>query len=55
MGAELSIHVMRPGRIHVSTQRAGHDVGGDTGMAMPAVVVSEVVLLAARRGAGGAG
>ena len=46
MGAELSIHVMQPGRIHVSTHRADHDVAGDTGMAMPAVVGTSVVLLA---------
>jgi hypothetical protein len=45
VGAELSIHVMRPGRIRVSTRRVGHDVGGDSGMAMPAVVVTSVVLL----------
>ncbi len=46
VGAELNIHVMRPGRIRVSIHRADRDVGRDTGMAMPAVVVTSVVLLA---------
>ena len=29
VGAELVIHIMRPGRIRVSTRRAGRDVGGE--------------------------
>jgi len=45
VGAELVIHVRRPGRIRVSIHRADRDVAGDTGMAMPAVVVTSVVLL----------
>ena len=53
MGAELVIHVMRPGRIRVSTRRADRDVGAEAGMVMPAVVVTSVVMLGAGRGAGG--
>ena len=52
VGAELSIHVKRPGCIRVSTRRADRDVAGDTGMAMPAVVVTSVVLPGPARGAG---
>jgi hypothetical protein len=52
VGAELRIHVMRPGRIRVSTHRADHDVAGDPGMAMPAVVGTSVVLPGPARGAG---
>jgi hypothetical protein len=52
VGAELVIHVMRPGRIRVSTRRADRDVGGKAGMAMQVVVVTAVVLLGLVRGAG---
>jgi hypothetical protein len=45
VGAELVIHVMRPGCIRVSTHRADRDVGGGAGMAPSAVVVTSVVLL----------
>jgi hypothetical protein len=45
VGAELSIHVMPPGRIRVSTRRADRDVGGELGMAPPVVVGTSVVLL----------
>jgi limonene-1,2-epoxide hydrolase len=40
VGAELVIHVMRPGRIRVSTRRADRDVAGEAGMAMQLVVVT---------------
>jgi hypothetical protein len=40
VGAELVIHVMRPGRIRVSGHRADRDVGGKAGMATQAVVVT---------------
>jgi hypothetical protein len=53
VGAELLIHVMRPGCIRVSTRRADRDVGGKAGMAMQAVVGTSVVLLGSGRGAGG--
>ena len=52
VGAELVIHVMRPGRIHVSTRPADRDVAGDAGMALLMVVVTSVVLLGAGRGVG---
>src|SRR5437868_3663231 len=55
VGAELVIHVTRPGRIRVSTRRADHDVGGEPGMAMQAVVVTSGVLLGSTRGAGDGG
>jgi hypothetical protein len=45
VGAELVIHVMRPGRIRVSTRRADRDVGGEAWMAPQVVVVTSVVLL----------
>jgi hypothetical protein len=34
VGAELAIHVRRPGRIRVSIRRADRDVGDEAGMAM---------------------
>jgi hypothetical protein len=40
VGAELVIHVMRPGCIRVSTRRAERAVGGEAGMAMQPVVVT---------------
>jgi hypothetical protein len=46
VGAELVIHVMRPGHIRVSTRQADRDVAGEAGMAMQVVVVTSVVLLA---------
>ena len=55
VGAELVIHVMRPGSIRVSTRRVDRDVGGEAGMAMRVVVVTSVVLLGAGRGAGDGG
>ena len=45
VGAELVIHVMRPGCIRVSARRAGRDVGREAGMAPPVVVATSVVLL----------
>jgi hypothetical protein len=45
VGAELVIHVMRPGCIRVSARRADRDVGGEAGMALQAAVVTSVVLL----------
>ena len=51
VGAELLIHVMRPGRIHVSTRRADRDVAGELGMAPQVVVRISVVLLGSARGA----
>ena len=53
VGAELVIHVRRPGRIRVSTRRADRDVGDEAGMVMPVVVVTSVVMPGAGRGAGG--
>lgn len=50
-GVELVIHVLRLGRIRVSTRRADHDVAGEPGMVMQAVVVTSVVLLGSARGA----
>jgi hypothetical protein len=44
VGAELVIHVMRPGCIRVSARRADRDVGGEAGMAPQVVVVTSVVL-----------
>jgi hypothetical protein len=44
VGAELVIHVMRPGCIRVSTRRAGRDVRREAGMAMQVVVTSMVLL-----------
>jgi hypothetical protein len=41
----LVIHVMRPGRMRVSTHRVDRDVAGEFGMAMREVVVILVVLL----------
>ena len=55
VGAELVIHVMRPGCIRVSTRRADRDVAGGVGMAMQVVVVTSVVLLGAGRGVGDGG
>jgi hypothetical protein len=52
VGAELVIHVMRPGRIRVSARRVDRDVGGEAGMAMQVVVAISVVLLGSERGAG---
>src|ERR687883_234735 len=46
VGAELVIRVMRPGRIRVSTRRAGCDVGGESGTAMPVVGVTKWCCLA---------
>jgi hypothetical protein len=45
VGAELVIHVMRPGRTRVSIRRADRDVGREAGMAPSVVVVTSVVLL----------
>ena len=55
VGAELVIHVMRPGHIRVSTRRADRDVEGKAGMAPQAVVVTSMVLLGLARGGDGAG
>jgi hypothetical protein len=55
VGAELVIHVMRPGFICVSTRRADRDVGGEAGMAPQAVVVTSMVLPGAGRDAGDGG
>jgi hypothetical protein len=55
VGAELVIHVMRPGHIRVSTRQADRDVAGEAGMAMQVVVVTSVVLLGAERGVGDGG
>jgi hypothetical protein len=48
VGAELVIHVMRPGCIRVSTRRADRDVEGKGGMAPQAVVVTSAVLRRSR-------
>jgi hypothetical protein len=48
VGAELVIHVMRPGCIRVSTSRADRDVEGKGGMAPQAVVVTSAVLRRSR-------
>jgi hypothetical protein len=45
VGAELVIHVMRPGRIRVSAHRADRDVADEAGMAMLVVIVTSVVVL----------
>ena len=55
VGAELVIHVTRPGRIHVSTRRADRDVGGKAGVVPQAVVVTSVALLGSGRGVGDGG
>jgi hypothetical protein len=55
VGAELVIHVMQPGRIHVAARRAGGDVAGEAVMAMLVVVVTSVVLLGSGRGVGDGG
>jgi hypothetical protein len=55
VGAELVIHVMRPGHIRVSTRRADRDVEGKAGMAPQVVVVTSMVLLGLARGAGDGG
>jgi hypothetical protein len=39
-GAELVIHVMRPGRIRVLTRRVDRDVADEAGMAVQVVVVT---------------
>jgi len=52
VGAELVIHVMRPGRIRVSNRRADRDVGGKAGTAIQMVVGTSMVLLGSGRGAG---
>jgi hypothetical protein len=51
VGAELVIHVRRPGHIRVSTRRADRDVEGKAGMAPQVVVVTSMVLLGLARGA----
>jgi hypothetical protein len=55
VGAELVIHVMRPGCIRISTRRADRDVAGESGIATQVVAVTSVVLLGAGRGAGNGG
>jgi hypothetical protein len=55
VGAELLVHVIRPGRIRVLTRRADRDDAGEAGMAMQVVVAISVARLGAGRGAGDGG
>jgi hypothetical protein len=44
VGAELVVHVMRPGNIRVSAHRADHDVGREAGRVTPGVEAVRAVL-----------
>jgi hypothetical protein len=55
VGAELVIHVRRPGNIRVSVHRADRDVGCEAGTAMQGVGAVGAALPGSVFGGGGAG